>query len=115
VDVVLLEDDPELADQEIRQLRRELAAEFETRPVPVIAPGGAKGDAEAIGAVAVALGGAGGTVSLLVALLRDWLGRRRGSGAVRLTVDGKSIELDRATVDERQQLIEAFLRSAGEK
>lgn len=116
VDVVLLEDDPETADRGIRQLRRELVeAEFETRSVPVEAPGGTKGDAAQIGAVAVALGGAGGMVPLLIALLKDWLSRRNAPGGLRLTLDGRSIEVDRATVEERQQLIDAFLRSGEEK
>lgn len=116
VDVVLLGDDPEQADRAIRQLRAELVAgDFETRSVSVPPPAGSKGDAAAVGAVAVALGGAGGMVPLLIALLKDWLGRRSVSGALRLTLNGQSIEVDRTTVEERQQLIEAFLRSAEEK
>ena len=75
VDVVLIDDDAEFADRGIRQLRRELA-DFETRDVVTTAPDGSKGDAAAVGAVAVALGGAGGMVPLLIAVLRDWIGRR---------------------------------------
>ena len=78
-DVVLVDDDPERADRGIRQLRGELR-EFETRDVLTVAPEGSKGDAAAV-VVAAALGGAGGMVSLLIAIVRDWLGRRTaGSG-----------------------------------
>lgn len=109
MDVALLDDDPELADRGIRQLRRELA-EFETRAVPATAPEGAKGDAAAIGQVAVALGGAGGMVSMLVAVLRDWLARRSPEQSVKLTIGADSIEVDAATAEEKERLIEAFLR-----
>ncbi|WP_410793448.1 effector-associated constant component EACC1 [Kribbella sp. C-35] len=109
VDVVLLDDDPEWADRGIRQLRRELG-EFETRAVPTTAPEGSKGDAAAIGQVAVALGGAGGMVSVLVAILKDWLVRRSPQQRVKLTIGADSIEVDAASTEEKAQLIEAFLR-----
>jgi len=109
VDVVLLDDDPELADRGIRQLRRELG-EFETRAVMTTAPEGSKGDAAAFNAVAVALGGAGGMVPLLIAILKDWLGRRGQGQRVKLTIGGDSIEVDAASTEEKQQLVEAFLR-----
>jgi hypothetical protein len=109
MDVVLLDDDPELADRGIGQLRRELH-EFETRSVATVAPEGTKGDAATVGAVAVALGGAGGMVPLLIAILRDWLGRRAPQQRVKLTIGEDSIEVDAVSVEEKQQLIEAFLR-----
>ncbi|TCC55119.1 hypothetical protein E0H73_36625 [Kribbella pittospori] len=100
-----------MADRGIRQLRRELVEhEFETRAVQQSAPEGSKGDPATVGTIAVALGGAGGAVSVLMAVLKDWLGRRSGSQAIKLTIGEDSIELDRATAGERQQLIEAFLR-----
>ncbi|WP_427891508.1 effector-associated constant component EACC1 [Kribbella sp. GL6] len=104
-----MDGDPEVADRGIRGLRRELG-EFETRSVPVVAPEGSKGDAAAVGAVAVALGGAGGMVPLLISVLRDWLGRREQGQRVKLTVGEDSIEVDAASVQERRELIEAFLR-----
>ena len=90
-------------------MRRELG-EFATRDVTVVAPEGSKGDAAAVGAVAVALGGAGGMVSVLISILRDWLGRRVQGQRVKLTVGEDSIEVDAASVEERRELIEAFLR-----
>ncbi|RZT07439.1 hypothetical protein EV649_8146 [Kribbella sp. VKM Ac-2569] len=110
IDVVLVDVDPEVADRGIRQLRRELQQQFETRDVLTSVPDGSKGDAAAVGAVAVALGGAGGMVPLLIAVLRDWLGRRTAGQRVKLTVGDESIEVDAASDDEQRQLIEAFLR-----
>ncbi|WP_329001213.1 hypothetical protein OHA18_43045 [Kribbella sp. NBC_00709] len=109
VDVVLLDDDPEWADRGIRQLRRELN-EFETWAVPTTAPEGSKGDAAAIGQVAIALGGAGGMVSILVTILKDWLVRRSSHQRVKLTIGADSLEIDSASIEEKEQLIEAFLR-----
>nr|WP_275670139.1 hypothetical protein [Kribbella speibonae] len=101
-----------MADRGIRQLRRELQQEFETRDVLTAAPDGSKGDAAAVGAVAVAvaLGGAGGMVPLLIAVLRDWLGRRTRGQRVKLTVGDESIEVDAASPEEQRELVEAFLR-----
>ncbi|TDD59591.1 hypothetical protein E1263_14680 [Kribbella antibiotica] len=111
VDVVLLDDDAEAADRGIRQLRRQLAEnEIDTRTVEASAPVGSKGDAAGFNAVAIALGGAGGMVPLLIAILRDWLGRRVPEQRVKLTIGTDSIELDAATTDEQQRLVETFLR-----
>jgi len=111
VDVVLLDDDAELADRAIRQLRRELAEhEIDTRAAEVTAPTASKGDGTAFSAVAIALGGAGGMVTVLVTILRDWLGRRPPQQRVKLTIGADSIELDTASPQEQQQLLEAFLR-----
>jgi hypothetical protein len=111
VDVVLLDDDPELADRGIRQLRRGLTEhEIDARAVGETAPDSSKGDATAFNAVAIALGGAGGMVPVLVTILRDWIGRRAPKQRVKLTIGADSIELDSAATDEQQRLLEAFLR-----
>lgn len=111
VDVVLLDDDAELADRAIKQLRRELAEhEIDMRTVETTPPGGSKGDISSFNAVAIALGGAGGMVTVLVTILRDWLGRRPPQQRVKLTIGTDSIELDAASPQEQQQALEAFLR-----
>jgi hypothetical protein len=109
VQVGLVDDDPEFADRGIRQLRRELG-EFDTRDVRTVAPEGSKGDAAVVGQVAIALGGAGGMVSVLVTILKDWLVRRSPQQRVTLTIGADSIEVDAATTEEKDRLIEAFLR-----
>ncbi|MFF1820597.1 hypothetical protein ACFVWG_25050 [Kribbella sp. NPDC058245] len=111
VDVVLLDDDPELADRAIRQLRRGLAEhEIETRAVEATAPAGSKGDIATVNAVAIALGGAGGMVPMVVTILRDWLSRRAAPQRVRMTIGDETIELDAASPQQQQQVLDAFLR-----
>lgn len=109
VRVVGSELDGEEVEKAVRQLRKELAEqEFMTQAVTAEAPGSAKGDGAAVG-LAVALVGAGGMVPALIAVLKDWICRRHGPGTVKLTLGEDSIELDKPTFKEREQLLEAFL------
>ncbi|MEV0287224.1 hypothetical protein AB0H36_24160 [Kribbella sp. NPDC050820] len=79
----------------VQQLRKELAEqEFMTQA--------GIGDAPEM---AVALSGA--DVAALVDVLKSWICRRHGPGAVRLTVGAESIEVDKPTFDEG--VLEAFL------
>lgn len=113
VEIVVLGDDEvdaERVDRLARQLRSELVGqEFDTRPVAADAPGNSKGDAATTGAIAVALVGAGGMIPTLIAVLRDWLGRRTGPERISITVGDDSIELDRPSFSEREQLLQMFL------
>ncbi|MEU4192536.1 hypothetical protein AB0E69_11585 [Kribbella sp. NPDC026611] len=109
VQIALVDEDQELADRGIRQLRRQLA-EFETRDVRTTAPAGSKGDAATVGQLVVAVGGAGGMVSVLVTILKDWLARRDPRQRVKVTIGADSIEVDAASAEERERLIESFLR-----
>ncbi len=91
----------------LRQLRRELAEQdFPTQDV-VAEPSMAKRDGSV--AIAVALLSAGGMVPTLVAVLRDWIQRRKNPGKIVVTLGEDSIELERPTFDERKELLEAFL------
>ncbi len=91
----------------VRQLRKELAGEgLPTQDVAE--PGGLAQDDGSI-AIAVALVGAGGVVPTLVAVLRDWIQRRKSPGKIVVTLGEDSIELERPTFDERAALLEEFL------
>ncbi|MCW6007686.1 hypothetical protein K1W54_24510 [Micromonospora sp. CPCC 205371] len=119
VDVrVLVEPDPELGpevgDRLTRQLRHELA-ELDLESVKLAAvgtaPDGAKGtDPVTLGAIIVALSASGGVFTALVETLRDWLGRQSGRHRVSVTIDGDTIELDRASSRQQQALMDAFIR-----
>lgn len=119
VDVrVALVADPEFGaeagERAARQLRSELS-ELDVESVRAHAggpaPEGAKGSAAlTIGAVVVALSASGGVFTSLVETVRDWLGRSAARHRVTLTIDGDSIELERATADERRALVEAYIR-----
>ena len=118
VEIVVLPDDEldfERADRLARQLRRELVEQdLETRAVTTKAPADSKGDVATFGAIAVALVGAGGMIPTLIAVLRDWLGHRTGPDRISIKIGDRSMELDRPTFAERQQLLEAFLTTADE-
>ena len=66
-----------------------------------------------IGSLMVAFSAAGGVFPGLVETLRDWLGRQAGKHKIKVTIDGDTVELERATSAERQQLIDAFVRRHG--
>lgn len=118
VELVVLPDDEldfERADRLARQLRRELVEQdLEVRAVEADAPEGSKGDVATFGAIAVALVGAGGMIPALIAVLHDWLGRRTGPDRILVRIGDRSMELDRPTFAERQQLLEVFLATPDE-
>jgi hypothetical protein len=92
----------------LRQLRRELAEQDLPTQDVVEQPSGLAQDDGSI-AIAVALVGSGGAVPTLVAVLRDWIQRRKNPGKIVVTLREDSIELERPTFDERKELLEAFL------
>ncbi|WP_328444085.1 MULTISPECIES: effector-associated constant component EACC1 [unclassified Amycolatopsis] len=106
--------------EELDRLARRLRAELGELDLDVLAvpagepPEGAKAaDPVTIGTLVVAFSAAGGVFPGLVDTLRDWLGRQAGKHKITVTVDGDTVELERATVAERQQLIDAFVRRHG--
>jgi hypothetical protein len=115
-----LEADDDADAEELDRLARRLRAELGELDVDVLAvaagelPEGAKAaDPVTIGSLVVAFSAAGGVFPGLVETLREWLGRQTGKHRIKVTVDGDTVELERATVAERQQLIDAFVRRHG--
>ncbi|MEV7038810.1 hypothetical protein [Amycolatopsis sp. NPDC051061] len=107
--------DAEELDGLARRLRAELTTlDVELGAVPGELPAGAKAaDPVTIGSLMVAFSAAGGVFPGLVETLKDWLGRQAGKHRIKVTVDGDTVELERATSAERQQLIDAFVRRHG--
>ncbi|MFJ2829251.1 hypothetical protein ACIPC1_17035 [Streptomyces sp. NPDC087263] len=105
--------DPEAGERGARRLRAEIAdLDVESvRPGPsATPPDAAKGaDAVAVGAVVVALSASGGVFTALVETVRDWLARSSARHRVSLTIDGDTIELERASEAERRDLIDAYI------
>ncbi|MFD8308495.1 hypothetical protein ACFV29_40180 [Streptomyces sp. NPDC059690] len=106
--------DLETVERQARRLRAEIA-ELDVESVQPVqgtaAPDGAKGtDAVTAGAILVALGASGGVFTALVETVRDWLARQSARQRVSITIDGDTIELERASDDERRELVEAFVR-----
>jgi hypothetical protein len=107
--------DAEELDRLARRLRAELdELDVDLRAVPGEAPPGAKAaDPVTVGSLMVAFSAVGGVFPGLVDTLREWLGRQAGRHKIKLTIDGDTVELERATTAERQQLIDAFVRRHG--
>ncbi|WP_248959086.1 effector-associated constant component EACC1 [Sphaerisporangium perillae] len=106
--------EPEQAERLVRRLRGELA-ELDVESVGwapgEAAPEGAKGaDPLTLGAIVVALSASGGVFTALIDTVRDWLGRQQGRHRVAVTIDGDTIELERASPDQQRDLVEAYLR-----
>jgi len=110
--------DPELDPEAVERLAYRLRAEIAELDVESVRPGpggpapeGAKGtDAVTLGAIVVALSASGGVFTALVETLRDWLGRSSARHRVSLTIDGDTIELERASAAERRDLVDAYIR-----
>jgi Effector Associated Constant Component 1 len=105
--------DPEARERLTRQLRNELRALDVDDVTPVEAappPEGAKGAAGALTELLVTMSGAGGVFVTVIATIKDWLGRRSAGHTVKLTIDGDTLELSGATPEERDELVQTFVR-----
>ncbi|MFG3297059.1 hypothetical protein ACGF3G_50880 [Streptomyces sp. NPDC048179] len=106
--------EPETRERVSRRLRTEIA-DLDVESIRLgpgaSTPDSAKGgDAVTLGAVVVALSASGGVFTALVETVRDWLSRSSARHRVSLTIDGDTIELERASDAERRDLIDAYIR-----
>ena len=92
--------------EELRQVD-----ELEVATTRVVGPPGTRAiDVAALNSLAIALLGSGG-LTALVATLRGWLGRERGTTrTVRLEIDGDVIVLRGGSSAEEQRLLDLFVR-----
>jgi Effector Associated Constant Component 1 len=104
--------DSESADRAARQLRAELAeldVDVEVA-ADATAEERAKGiDPGSLTAIVVALSASGGVFAAVINTVRDWLGRHTADHRISVTIDGDTIELDRATADQQRQLVDAYI------
>jgi Effector Associated Constant Component 1 len=106
--------DDETLDRLTRRLRAELA-EVEGVDSSALAgqdqtlEGAKAGDPVTLGAIVVTLGASGGVFAGLIGAVRDWLGRTTGRHRISVTIDGDTIELEQATLDQQQELLDAFV------
>jgi hypothetical protein len=103
---------PDVADRLARRLRVEVAElDIESLAladgtVPELAKGA---DAVTIGALVVVLSASGGVFTALIETMRDWLGRQSARHRISVTIDGDTIELERAASEQKQALIDAYI------
>lgn len=114
--LVLLPDselDQERSEQLLRQLRAEIGEldidAMRSVPQAVVAERAKGSEAAVAGAIFIALCASGGVFTALIETLRDWLGRHSARHRISLTIDGDAIELERASAEERRQLVEAYI------
>ena len=110
--------DPETVDQLTRNLRNELLdldVDSITQPVLGPAPEGSKGlELMAIGALLVQVKNSIPVVTSVVSAVRSWLQRGSSPGrSLKVTVEGRTLELSAATAAQQQQIVDEFVRSLG--
>ncbi|MGH3874181.1 MAG: effector-associated constant component EACC1 [Pseudonocardiaceae bacterium] len=119
--LLVLTPDPELDPEAGERLTRQLCAELAELDIESVglassgtAPDGAKGtDPVTLGAVVVALSASGGVFTTVIETVRDWLGQHSRQHRVAVTIDGDTIELERATAGQQRQLVDAYVRRHG--
>ncbi|MGQ0778852.1 MAG: effector-associated constant component EACC1 [Pseudonocardiales bacterium] len=116
--LLVLRPDPELDSEAGERLTHQLRAELAELDIESVdlaadgaAPDGAKGtDPVTLGAIIVALSASGGVFTALIETLRDWLGRHSRRHRISVTIDGDTLELERATAGQQRELVDAYLR-----
>jgi hypothetical protein len=110
--------DVEELDRLIAALRVELLAldvdaVFHVSAGP--APAGSKGlELAEAGALLVQVRDSLPLINAVVSTVRAWLLRSRSSGrSLKVTVDGRTLELSAATADQQQRIVDEFVRSLG--
>jgi hypothetical protein len=108
--------DLETLDELTRNLREELLeldVDSVSPPTAGPAPEGSKGlELAAIGALLVQVRSSVQMVSAVVTAVRSWL--QRGSSpnrTLKVTVDGRTLELSAATAEQQQLVVDEFVRS----
>jgi hypothetical protein len=71
---------------------------------------GAKGAGVVWSSLLVTFGTAGQVFTSVIALVQDWLARHSAAQSIRITIDNDTIELGRASVQEREELISTWVR-----
>ena len=104
--------DADRAEHMSQQLRAELAelglARVTARQTD--APPGARGGGIDWSTLMMSLNASGGAITMVLAIVKGWLGRNRLAHGVELKVNGVSIHVTAATTQQQEEMIQAFLR-----
>lgn len=106
--------DPEREERLMRRLRGEIS-DLDVESVTLVAAGeipqGAKGvDPVTIGALLVAFSASGGVFTTLIGAIQNWVDRQTGRHRIAVTIDGDTIELERASAAQQWELLDAFIQ-----
>jgi Effector Associated Constant Component 1 len=116
--LLVLDPDVEADAEEAARLRQRLHAELsgldvddvQARRDPASPTGAKSGAGSLMGEWLITISAGGGVLAMVVATIRDWLGRRAGAHRITVTIGEDTIELSAATPVEREALVGAFLR-----
>jgi hypothetical protein len=104
-DLEQLEEELRYLLDEVAQLEGTKVDRVDAAPAP---PGTRGGAGVELGTALIALGGSGAALPVLVALLRDWLGRR-ASGSIRLKIGSDEVTMDHVPSSLQRQVLKEFL------
>lgn len=115
--LIELELEPDADMEEIQHAGQQLCAlllklDIEAvQPVSVAPePNGAKGAAVDWSQLVLTLSAAGGVVTSLITLARQWLSQHAAAQRLKITIGKSALELERTTSEERERLISAWIR-----
>jgi hypothetical protein len=114
---VVLEPDPDTDPEDAERLGRQLRDELRDLDVDDVEPvAGGPPPADAKSGVLTSLTewlvtlAGGGVLAPVIGTIKAFLTRGAGDHKITVTIDGDTLELGRATDDERAQIVEAFVR-----
>lgn len=116
--VLMVDPEPGVDQDELNRLVRQLRAEIKDLDVEAVtlmasehAPTGAKGvDLSCLGALLITFSATGGVFSGLIEAARAWLSQRAAARRISVTIDGDTIVLEKSSAQERNVLIDAYVR-----
>ncbi len=110
--------DVELLEQLTYGLRDELLeTPVDSVAVPTIgeAPEGSRAlGIAAVGALIVKLTGSADTIEKVIGVVRSWFDKKPAARTLKITVGGDVLELSSATLEQQQQLIDAFVKRSAD-
>jgi hypothetical protein len=111
-----LDGDPGLHPEDRERLTQRLRRELLDLDVDSVTLARGEGDVKGakvadpvtLGAIVVALSASGGVLPSVIATVRDWLYRSSQAHKISITIGDDKIELDKATADQQQALVQAY-------
>ena len=115
--LVVLEPENGVEDDARERLARQLGAELRELDIDSLtaverhpAPAGSKGvDVSMVGSWLVTLTASVDVFKTIVATVQDWLSRHRSGHAVKIVMDGDTLELTAASTAEQAEIVRAFV------
>lgn len=115
--LLMVQLEAEADSDEAERLGRQLRADLIQLDVEAVRPAtiadmpeGAKGGAVDWGSLLVTFSAAGGVFTSVITMTQDWLDRHSAAQHIKITIDNDTIVLDRASAQERAQLLGTWVR-----